>query len=321
MSLLQIDSVQYLCRSHYLPFLSRVGPYSSKTLDRFTYKSDALIEVWGHEASMVPAHHEPLFRWRKKRVQQGETWSHLYAYAKKHPGYVRDVFNEVRDRGPLRHGQLSDPRPSQKSGTWGSGSGGKIAMEWMFRTGQLCARRDPMFRRVYDTPERTIAPEIAALPTPTEAQAHRELLRLAAQSHGIGSAHCLGDYYRLKPSEVKTQLPILVEEGHLLETRVRGWDAPLYRHPDAKCPRSIAAQTVLSPFDPVVWNRKRIQMLFGFDYKIEIYVPAHITKVWVLRFAFPPGRSLGWPNRAKIQPFLQRTYRARRLARRSRKLF
>ncbi|MBL4634010.1 MAG: YcaQ family DNA glycosylase [Kofleriaceae bacterium] len=273
MSLLQLDSVQYLCRSHYLPIFSRIGPYSTAALDHYTHKSDELIEVWGHEASLVPAWQEPLFRWRKQQSQRGEVWSHLHRFAAQNTSYVRSVLSEVRERGALRPSELSDPRIQRGTSSWGNSNGGRLAMEWMFRTGELGARRDARFHRVFDIPERILPAEIIESKTPSESEAKRRLLSIAAQSHGIGSLGCLADYHRIRPRLAAPHVDQLVEEGELRQVSVEGWEGPLYVHRDAKCPRAVPAKTLLSPFDPLVWNRKRIAKLFSFDYKIEIYVP------------------------------------------------
>lgn len=291
MALLQLDSVQYVCRSHYLPVFARVGPYDTKRLDRFTYESDQVLETWAHEASLVPMAHEPLLRWRKERSAKGAVWSHLHELAKEQPDYVAAICREVENRGPIHAGELEDPR-KRKGSWWGGHSAGKIALEWMFRTGELCARRDSKFRRVYDLPERLIPAKIRALATPSEHEAHRELLMLGVKAHGIGSLDCLADYYRLKIPEARPRIAELVEDGRLESVSVEGWDKPAYVAPRTKVPKKIEACSVLSPFDPVVWNRKRAAKLFDFEYRIEIYVPKDKRKYGYYVLPFLQGDNI-----------------------------
>ena len=272
MGLLQLDSVQYLCRSHYLPVFSRLGPYSSEGLDRYTHQSDAVFEAWAHEASLIPMEHEPLWRWHKERSRRGEGWAALHRFAEEQRDYVDEVVEEVRARGALRAGELRDPR--RRSGAWWEGrSGGKLALEWLFRVGVLGARRDEKFCRVYDLSTRMIPAEIQAQPSPEEERAHRELLLMATRAHGIGTLDCLADYYRIKKSEARSRIRELVEEGAIVPLRVEGWKEEAYALPATRTAKKVDRSTVLSPFDPVVWNRKRAKRLFGFDYRIEIYVP------------------------------------------------
>ncbi len=293
MGLLQLDSVQYVCRSHYLPVFARLGVYDTARLDRFTYASHHVLETWAHEASLIPMAHEPLLRWRKARSAAGQVWAHLRELALERPGYIQSVRREVEKRGPMHAGELTEPSKKKSGSTWWSGrSDGKIAMEWMFRTGELCARRDANFRRVYDLPERVIPQEIRALPTPTEEEAHRELLMLAAAAHGIGSLDCLADYYRIKIPEARPRIAELVEGGRLQQVAVEGWSKPGYLHPKAKQPKQIEVSTVLTPFDPVVWNRKRAAKLFGFDYRIEIYVPKAKRKYGYYVLPFLEGETI-----------------------------
>ena len=273
MGLLQLDSVQYICRSHYLPAFSRVGAYETTTLDKLTYASDEVLETWAHEASLIRMEHEPLFRWHKQRAREGQTWGHLHRFSRREPAYVRDVQQEIAERGPLRHNDLSDPRPSQDRGFWAGSSFGKMAMEWMFRTGDLCARRDQRFQRVFDLSERIIPEEIRDRPTPSASEAQSELLLLAAGSHGIGSADCLADYYRIKIREARPLLEKLVAEGRLERVHLEGHREPWYQANQTKAASVSNIATILSPFDPLVWNRKRNVKLFDFDYKIEIYLP------------------------------------------------
>ncbi len=270
--LLQLDSVPVVVRTQYLPLFSRLGPYRAALLDEIAYDSDEWFEAWSHEASLLPVEMEPWLRWSKQSAREGETWGRLYTLAQKDPDYIESVLGQVKARGPLAAKDLEDPR--RRSGDWwGSRSIGSVALDWLFRIGVLGVRRDRRFVKQFDLLERIVPPEIRALPTPSFEASLDELLLRSARAHGIATADCLVDYFRLPVRPAKARLEILVEDGKLERNSVEGWAKPAYRHPDSKLPRRIDATALLSPFDPVVWNRKRIAALFDFDYRIEIYVP------------------------------------------------
>ena len=233
---------------------------------------DQLFEYWAHEASLVPIEQHPLMRHRMERAYNGEAWSGLVKVARERPGYIESIEQELRDRGPLRAGELSDP--GAKGSSWWGWNHGKRALEYLFWTGRISAKRASNFERVYDLTERIIPPHIMALPTPTETDARRELLHIGARAHGVGTAADICDYYRLKPTATRHLLDELVEDGRLLPVTVEGWKERAYLDPQARRPRRIAARALLSPFDPVVWFRPRAERLFDFHYRIEIYTPA-----------------------------------------------
>lgn len=166
-------------------------------------------------------------------------------------------------------------RGTQGSGGWWGWSEAKHAFEWLFWAGRITTAYRRGFERFYDLPERVLPPAVLALPTPSPADAHRELLRISARAHGVATANCLRDYFRLSPADMKGRLEELVEEGTLLPVQVEGWSKPAYLHKDAKMPRRIATRALLAPFDPLVFERRRAEALFGFRYRIEIYTPAH----------------------------------------------
>ncbi|MEE2767666.1 MAG: crosslink repair DNA glycosylase YcaQ family protein [Actinomycetota bacterium] len=271
MSLLQLDSVQAVCRSHYLPVYSRLGSYDRGRLDRWLWHSGEMFETWSHEASVLPVTFEPLLRWRKERTAQGETWGSLKAIGGRE-GYVAEVLTEVKDRGPVKVGELVDPRPN--AGTWWGGrSDGRLALDWLFRTGQVGVRRNHRFERCYETFDAVVPMSARAVRSPSEKEAQRSLLLVAARCHGVGTAADLADYFRIRPVEARPLLEELVNEGQLVRCAVEGWPAPAYAHPGLVVPRRVKARALLSPFDPLVWFRPRVERLFGFRYRIEIYVP------------------------------------------------
>ena len=272
LGLLQLDSVPVVMRTQYLPLFARLGPYDPNLLDRVAYRDDEWFETWCHEASLMPTVDEPLMRWHKARCAAGQTWKGLVRFAAENTRYVDEVLDQVRER-PLAPGELEDPRPNSGD-WWGSRSDGSAALDWLFRVGEVGIRRRPGFVKEFDLLERIVPSEIQAQPTPTEEEAHRELLMRAAASLGVAAAPDLVDYHRLPKRPAKERVQELVEDGRLEPVDVEGWDRPAYLHPDATLPRSIDACTLLSPFDPVVWFRERGERLFDFDYKIEIYTPA-----------------------------------------------
>lgn len=273
LQLLQLDSVPAVMRTQYMPLFSRLGVYRSGLLDDVAYGDDAWFEAWAHEASLLPMASEPLFRWSRRRAAEGRTWKGLVELAEREPAYVANVREEVAARGPLAASDLSDPRP--RSGEWwGSRSIGQLALDWLFRIGELGVRRTGNFEKQFDLFERIVPDEVRAQPTPSDTEAMRELLLRSAAAHGVGTADCLVDYFRLPVREAKPLLVELAADGLLEPVEVEGWRKPAYLHPDAKLPRAIDRATLVSPFDPVVWNRDRALNLFDFHYRIEIYVPA-----------------------------------------------
>jgi uncharacterized protein YcaQ len=272
LQLLQLDSVPVVMRTQYMPAFSRLGPYDPGLLDRIAYTDDEWFEAWCHEASLLPVDDEPLLRWSKARARQGETWGHLARLAESDPAYVDDVLAQVRDR-PLAPGELVEPR-RQEGEWWGDRSHGAVALDWLFRIGEVGIRRKPGFVKEFDLLDRIVPPSVRNRPTPTEEEAHRELLMRAAASHGIAAVPDLVDYHRLPKVPAKARVAELVEDGRLIEAEVEGWSRPALLHPDAARPRAIDACALLSPFDPVVWFRERASRVFDFDYRIEIYTPA-----------------------------------------------
>ncbi len=273
-ALLQIDSVNVLVRSHYLPLFSRLGGYSMEYLDRLAYgrKPRALFEYWGHMASLLPVSLHPLLRWRMDRARRGDRiYGAMARFGVEKKQYIERVLAEVRDRGPTAVSELTEGAKNQ--GSWWGWGDGKMALEWLFYAGKVTTATRRGFERIYDLPERVLPAEILALSTPREDEAQRQLLEIGARAHGIGTAFDLRDYFRLPPEDNKTRLRELVEAGRLRQVRVEGWKEPAYLHVDAAIPRRLTTQALLSPFDPVVWMRDRGERLFDFHYRIGLYTP------------------------------------------------
>ena len=275
MGLLQIDSVNVLIRSHYMPVYSRLGPYDRASLDRRAWKrrDRALFEYWAHEASLLPLRMQPLFRWRMARAaRHQDIYGGLVKFAKERKAYIADILEEVRQRGPVSARQLGEP--GERTGSWWGWHDGKIALEYLFWTGEVTTATRRGFERVYDLPERVIPPEILNLPAPSEAEAQRELVRIAIGAMGIATAGDLRDYFRLPLEGSKRAIAELLEDGALVPAEVEGWKQEAYLDPDALWPVRGSGTALLSPFDPLVWERSRTERLFRFRYRIEIYVPA-----------------------------------------------
>jgi uncharacterized protein YcaQ len=274
-SLLQIDSVNVLARAHYLPGFSRLGPYPAGLVDRLAYRDRELFEYWGHEASLLPIELHPLMRWRMRRAEQRfETWGRLARLAREQPGYIDDVYAEVRDIGPVSAGTIAK---DQKRGTeeWGwNWTDAKTALEFLFWTGRITTATRVNFERRYDISERVIPAEILARPTPSEADAHRQLLLIAARAHGVGTVADLADYFRITVPQARPRIAELVEDGRLEQVAVRGWAQPAYLVAGTILPRRVDARALLVPFDPLVFERARTERIFGFRYRVEIYIPA-----------------------------------------------
>lgn len=271
---LQIDSVNVLVRSHYLPIFSRLGPYPASLLERAAYQAPRdLFEYWGHEASLLPVAAHPLFRWRMERAA-GEAWGGMRRIMRDRPGYIEAVLDEVRARGPIGAGELEEEARPRRSGPWWDWHDAKRALEWLFWSGRVTSAGRRGFERLYDLPERVLPAEVIASPTPTEADAQRALMRIAARAFGVGTERDLRDYFRLGVAEARARIAELVEAGELLPVAVEGWRQPAYLDPAAKVPRRVAARALLSPFDSVVWERERTERMFGMQFRLEIYVPA-----------------------------------------------
>ncbi|MCY7364881.1 MAG: winged helix DNA-binding domain-containing protein [Frankiaceae bacterium] len=275
--LLQVDSVNVFERAHHLPLFSRLGPYDRELLPLAAYRHRDLFEYWGHEASLLPVSTHPLLRWRMEQAARLELgWGRVTRVARERPDVVTAVLQRITDGGPATAGELHTELDggARPAGPWWDWSLAKVALEQLFWSGRVTTSTRRGFTRVYDLPERVLPAAVLALPTPSPADAQRELVRLAARSHGVATEADLRDYYRLKPDETRRAVADLVESGDLLPVTVEGWRSPAYLSAGSRVPRRVRASALLSPFDPLVWYRDRTARLFGFDYRIEIYVPA-----------------------------------------------
>jgi uncharacterized protein len=275
LGILQIDSVNALVRSHYLPLFSRLGSYASDLLDQAAWSSGrrrTLFEYWGHEASLLPMSMYPLMRWRMQRATRGEDiYQQLARFGREQQGTILRVLALVEERGALGAGSLSTRQ--ERAGPWWDWSAEKHALEWLFAAGEVTVAGRRGFERLYDLPERVIPSQVLALPMLSEAEAQRGLLMHAATALGVGTEKDLRDYFRLNPADSRPRLAELVEAGDLLTCEVQGWKQPAYCLPEPKVPRKVEVSALLSPFDSLIWERSRTERLFDFRYRLEIYTP------------------------------------------------
>src|SRR5262249_32484741 len=271
-----LDSVNVLCRSHYLPVFARLGPYPRDALDRFAWgpgPGRRLFEYWGHMASLLPWRLQPFLRWRMARARD-EVWPGIVRSAEQRPGLVDEVRRLVAEQGPIVAGSIEVERPAKVPGEMWNWHDGKVALEWLFAAGEVSCATRVNFERSYDLTERVVPPGVLAAPTPPDDEAHRELIRIAARAHGVATERDLRDYFRHKPRFSKPAVADLGDAGELLPVGVQGWSEPAYLWHEARLARRVRARALLSPFDSLVWERDRTERLFGFRYRIEIYVPA-----------------------------------------------
>jgi uncharacterized protein YcaQ len=274
---LQLDAINVVQRTQFLVLFSRLGAFDVGLLHDMTGPAGELFEYWGHAVALLPVTHHPLFRWRMEQSgTYGESPTRIArraAFREANAEYIDNVFREVRDRGPLTAGQLADPR--RRDGEWWDRrSFGRVTLEYLFLRGELAGWRTASFERVYDLPERVIPDAVRALPTPPADEAQRQLLLHAARSQGVATMRDLAGYYVINPKIARQRVPELVEAGELVEVSVDGWSEAAYTLPNARPKRPTrATATLLSPFDSLIWDRGRALRIFGFDYRIEVYVP------------------------------------------------
>ncbi len=273
----QIDSINVVTRAHFLPLFSRLGGYDPGLLTRAAHRAPRrLFEYWGHAASLIDVNLQPLLRFRMAAGFR-DVWGGVERVARENPELVDFVRAEVRARGPISARELEIEEVRDRS-NWGwNWSGVKTVLEWLFYCGDVTsARRNSQFERVYDLPERVLPEAVLAQPTPTPTESVIGLVRRAASALGVASEYSLRDYFRTRPAMTRDAIAHLVAAGELLPVIVQGWEGkPHYLWHQARHPRRIQARALLSPFDSMIFERARLERLFDFSYRIEIYVPQH----------------------------------------------
>ncbi|MDY7065324.1 hypothetical protein PsexTeo8_17540 [Pseudomonas extremaustralis] len=274
LGVLQIDSVNAVVRSHYLPLFSRLGHYAPLLLEQAAWSQGrrrSLFEYWGHEASLLPMALYPLMRWRMARARQGQgIYAQMARFGREQQAIIQRVLKTVEQQGAVGAGSLSTRE--ERAGPWWDWSDEKHALEWLFAAGLVTVAGRRGFERLYDLPERVIPGDILQTSV-DEAEAQRGLLLHSATALGVGTEKDLRDYFRLDPVDSRNRLAELVEDGQLLTCRVHGWTPTAYCLPTPKVPRKVAANALLSPFDSLIWERSRTERLFDFRYRLEIYTP------------------------------------------------
>ena len=276
LGVIQIDSVNVVSRTHYLPFFSRLGAYPRDLLEDLAWgKKPALFEYWMHEASLAPHSTQALMRWRMDDAAEGVgVWKGVARFLRTHREFIDRAMDEIAQRGPLSASELEIGEKG--AGGWWGWSEGKRALECLFWTGELtAATRRSTFERVYGLPAKVHPKAVREAPTPSREAAQRELIRIAARAQGVATERDLRDYFRMSPADSKARVAELVETGELIPVTVKGWDQPAFLHPAAKRPRKVTAHALLSPFDNLIWFRERTERLFGVRVRLEIYTPAH----------------------------------------------
>ncbi|MDB1112769.1 winged helix-turn-helix domain-containing protein [Pseudomonas extremaustralis] len=274
LGVLQIDSVNAVVRSHYLPLFSRLGHYAPLLLEQAAWSQGrrrSLFEYWGHEASLLPMALYSLMRWRMARARQGQgIYAQMARFGREQQAIIQRVLKTVEQQGAVGAGSLSTRE--ERAGPWWDWSDEKHALEWLFAAGLVTVAGRRGFERLYDLPERVIPGGILQTSV-GEAEAQRGLLLHSATALGVGTEKDLRDYFRLDPVDSRNRLAELVEDGQLLTCRVHGWTPTAYCLPTPKVPRKVAASALLSPFDSLIWERSRTERLFDFRYRLEIYTP------------------------------------------------
>jgi uncharacterized protein YcaQ len=271
----QIDSINVVKRAHFMPLFSRLGPYDPTLIERAAYQAPRrLFEYWGHAASLIDVSLQPLLRFR---MQPGfrDVWAGVERVARENADLIPFVRDEVAARGPISARDLEIAEERDRT-NWGwNWSRVKTVLEWLFYVGEVTsAYRNSQFERVYDLPERVIPGAVLAMPTPTPQDSVTGLIRRAARGLGIASESGLRDYFRTRVDMTRVAIATLVENGELIpvvvaESGNRAW----YVWHQARMPRRIGARALLSPFDSMIFERARLEHLFDFVYRIEIYVP------------------------------------------------
>jgi uncharacterized protein YcaQ len=275
---LQLDSVSVAVRAHYAPVFSRLGPYDRDVLDRAAWSHSArsprlLVEYWAHEAALMAVDDWPLLRWRMRQYRHGRWGTHI---VKANPQLAEDILAAVAELGPSTAGQIEAhlaAEPKRKKGTWWTRSDTKWVAEALFASGALTTATRVGFARHYDLVERVLPPRVLAREVDDD-EAVRELTLRAATALGVGTEADIRDYFRLSAQQVKPAIADLLAAGEIERVDVDGWSVPAYLRAGRPVPRSDRGTALLCPFDPLIFFRPRVERLFNFHYRIEIYTPA-----------------------------------------------
>ncbi|EAR24511.1 hypothetical protein A20C1_12807 [marine actinobacterium PHSC20C1] len=273
--LLQLDSVNVFERSHYQPVFARLGHYDKAALDALTFRKPTprspgrYVEYWAHEAALIPLESWPLWRWKMDALRERD--SERYEWVRNNQPMLQWLREELAATGPVTARDIEHDA-NRRTGPWWGWSDVKQGLEMLFRWGEVVSAGRTRFERTYALTEQIVPAELREREV-NRADAHRALVAESARALGVGTASDLADYFRLKSVDVRPAIEELTDSGELVPVTVRGWNQPAWLHRDARIPRRIDHVALLSPFDPVVWDRKRAERMFGFHYRIEIYLP------------------------------------------------
>ncbi|QKJ86612.1 winged helix-turn-helix domain-containing protein [Paramixta manurensis] len=272
MSLLQIDTIHVVARSPFLVLFSRLGAYPETWLGE-ALATGELFEYWAHEACFIPAEDYRLLR-HKMLQPQAMGWKYNAEWMAQHQHEVAELLRHIEDNGPVRSADFTTS-PAHKPGWW-SWKPHKRHLENLFTAGEVMVIERRNFQRVYDLRHRVLPEWDDQLHGISEREAVDEMLSNSAQSLGIFRPEWLADYYRLKRAPIKATLARWLEEGRVVPVNVEQL-GQLYLHhrlvAQLEKPLKASHTTLLSPFDPVVWDRRRALELFNFDYRLECYTP------------------------------------------------
>lgn len=269
--LLQLDSVNVFERSHYLPLHARLGGYDKGQLDRVTFADPSRwTEWWAHEAALLPVEDLPLWAWRKAEYRARDPW--FPDFAGDHEALLRELLEVLGSEGPLAASEI-EHEENRRNGPWWGWSAVKRGLEILFRRGDVVSAGRTRFERRYALPEQVLPSSVVGVEIP-RGEAIRELVRRSSVAIGVGTVSDFADYFRLRSDDTRAAVAQLEDAGELTRVQVDGWLQPAWLHRDAKRPSRMRAAALLSPFDPIVWDRARAQRQFGFHYRIEIYTPA-----------------------------------------------
>jgi uncharacterized protein len=278
MALLQIDTIHVVARSPYLVLHSRLGDYPRQWLEE-SLASGTVFETWAHEACFAPVSDLHLHRAYNRQARRHWGLANGEKTAEAQRPHLDKLLAHIRTNGPVKSSDFA--RPEGKGGAWWGWKDEKRWLEALFALGELMVARRDNFHRVYDLSERVAPQLLQSHPEPSEAALNTQLIEKAIVALGITQARWVNDYFRTKPRLKDADLDALVDAGSVVRVAVQGWDAPGYVHASnaallkkASGGKLQATHTaLLSPFDPVVWDRERGSTFFGFDYRLECYTP------------------------------------------------
>jgi uncharacterized protein YcaQ len=262
----QLDTISVLARSHELVAYSRLGPVARGAVERAYWSSGGAFEYWAHAACVLPVEQWPLFSFRRRRFRaRGQRWHEVPE------GVGERVLERLRAEGPLTSTELGG---AKRGGPWWDWSEVKVAVEWLLDIGEVVCATRRGFRRVYDLPERALpAAVLGGDDGLADSDCVRALAEISGRALGVATVGDLAEYHRLTRAEVAAVLA----DTSLVEVRVAGWRDPAWAHPAALAALGTGGRhrtTLLSPFDSLIWDRRRTLRVFGFEHRLEAYVPA-----------------------------------------------